>query len=141
MTFHGPHHASEEQCEIVWCSCKVEDGQKICTCHHNETKDHHHGDGQDSTNDHNHETKQHSSSQNAQVLDMNESGDGMHCVIKHSHSYPPQLLSILSFLQIKGLFQSQQLFVHNEIWTSLVIHQQDPKVLIWVDDVYRPPQV
>jgi hypothetical protein len=32
---HAHTHDSGTYCEITFCSCEVEEGQTICTCHHN----------------------------------------------------------------------------------------------------------
>jgi hypothetical protein len=42
---HTHHHDSKSLCEISFCYCEIDEGEKICTCHH---QDHHptngHGD-------------------------------------------------------------------------------------------------
>jgi hypothetical protein len=46
---HAHKHHEKAHCEIALCTCEVEEGEKICTCHHNELqhntehKDDHHG--------------------------------------------------------------------------------------------------
>ncbi|MCP9290118.1 hypothetical protein [Gracilimonas sediminicola] len=35
MLMHHAHTGgAENHCEVIFCSCEIEDGQKICTCHH-----------------------------------------------------------------------------------------------------------
>lgn len=43
------HNHSQENgtyCEITFCSCEIDEGETICTCHHNttDTTDDHHGE-------------------------------------------------------------------------------------------------
>lgn len=33
---HMLDHADGEHCEVAFCYCEIEDGEKICTCHHPE---------------------------------------------------------------------------------------------------------
>lgn len=41
IIMHHVHtHGEGHHCEIMLCNCKVEDGNKICTCHHNDLKGH-----------------------------------------------------------------------------------------------------
>ena len=41
ILMHHVHSQGEgSHCEVMFCSCEVEDGNKICTCHHNELSGH-----------------------------------------------------------------------------------------------------
>jgi len=43
---HSHEHGEANHCEVTFCYCEIEDGQSICTCHHNDMKGtaHHSGD-------------------------------------------------------------------------------------------------
>ncbi|WP_349355613.1 hypothetical protein [Gracilimonas sp. BCB1] len=52
LMHHAHSHGAENHCEIIFCSCEIEEGQKICTCHHHgmDGTENHHNTG-DQTED------------------------------------------------------------------------------------------
>ncbi|MDR9417849.1 hypothetical protein [Gracilimonas sp.] len=45
---HTHKHSKEHHCEVTFCFCEIEEGETICTCHHNDmNKENAHSDDHD----------------------------------------------------------------------------------------------
>lgn len=107
MIMHHAHtHGDETHCEIMFCSCTVEDGKKICTCHHhglngeasNHQEDNHMGDC--------HYTASHSNSTSSTPsLVVTAKYNAMHAPFEDPVIFPNEdfILSILDESIISGI--------------------------------------
>jgi len=139
--FHSSDHNSGHFCEVVWCSCQIEKGEKICTCHHEDVHQNGHQEKNHEMGHHVSSGKQISGDHYSVKYHSKYGRTGVECEITHEHSIPPQLVTVITFLQIKGLIQTEKPPIlqengHGEFWFS-----QNDWAFNHVFNLLRPPKV
>ena len=111
-------------CEVSFCSCSVEDGQKICTCHHPELQHMNH-DGDMASNHH------HSS-------EHNEAG---FCYFSADHSQAQSIPTVIvEFSKLNAVHGSGHSFNYFHRTNPFSIHP-NPVLLNGIsDELLKPPR-
>lgn len=90
---HSLNHSGGEHCEVSFCYCEIEDGEKICTCHHPELHaakrlNSHSNIGIDSEGNHTPDSAK----------------DSSYCYYSKSHDSPVQPDAVIAISDFRSLF-------------------------------------
>lgn len=125
---HLHTHSEGSYCEISFCSCSVEDRQKICTCHHPELQQMNHDHEGNMANNHHKHSSEHE-----------EAG---FCYFSADHNQAQSIPTVLvEFNKLNAVYTSVSTFInsHNRI-TFRILHNA-PLLTGVVDDLLKPPRV
>lgn len=116
-------HHENSYCTIGYCTCVVEDGVSVCTCHHHDLR----AKNADHVND---------------GLNISDTENTISvCYFEKPHQKPKDTLTIASFTEIKAFFYhkvSEPGFIKLPPQTSYMYVFPGNS---HVDDLFRPPQV
>lgn len=113
-------------CEITFCSCSVEKGQKICTCHHPELQHMNHSAGEEMADHH------------------SEPSPDEHagfCYFSANHNQAQSIPTVLvEFNKLNAVYLTNIHFVYSHDNDPFDIHPNAPLLAGIADKLLKPPR-
>jgi hypothetical protein len=125
---HLHTQAEGSYCEVSFCSCSVEDGQKICTCHHPELQHRNHDQDENMANNHNKHSSEHEKA-------------GF-CYFSADHTQAQTIPTVLvEFNKLNAVYTSVSPFINSHKRNTFRNQPNAPLLTGVVDDLLKPPRV
>ena len=116
-----------EYCEIALCSCSVEDGQKVCTCHHPELQPMNHDNDGNMATHHQHSSRH------------EEAG---FCYFSADHTQAQTIPTLLvEFNKLNAVYALVSPSIYSHKKNTFRIHPTAPLLSGVMDDLLKPPRV
>lgn len=123
---HMLEHAEGEHCEVSFCYCKIEDGEKICTCHHPEL----HALAKQKSPDHNHKEEP-----------KKDSDQHEFCYYSKAHNSPVQSDQVIVMSDFRSLLLHSK-DIENAYTTSDIIMVNNRSLTDGFEQgLFRPPSI
>ena len=116
-------HEDHSYCNINYCTCVVEDGNKICTCHHHDLQE---------------AKKLHKEIEKKTGISKVSHS---HCAYEVPHSIPKEALTTASFTEIKAFFSLESLQPDSYQIPKVFSSTTDNLLTGFCASLLRPPQV